>query len=175
MSIKSDNIIAALDATAKRFNHSLTIVETGTIRNVGEEYKEGDGHSTEAICRWIRDQYDWHDFASIDTDTSVAEWYLGSLGLSDYVALLQGYGTDILPCIPVIEFAYLDSENDAKNTMDEFVIIWPAVPVGGCVMVDDCSDESEELHKGDILMQYLRDNDIPFEHLSTNQIVIIKC
>ena len=175
MSIKSDNIISALDATAKRFNHSLTIVETGTIRNVGDEYKEGDGHSTEAICRWIREQYEWHDFASIDTDTSVAEWYLDSLGLSDCVTLLSGYSTDILPNIPVIEFAYLDSANDAKNTMDEFVITWPAVPIGGCVMVDDCSDESEELHKGDILMQYLRDNNIPFEHLSTNQIVIIKC
>ena len=49
MSIKSDNIIAALDATAKRFNHSLTIVETGTIRNVGDEYEYNED--------WVAENY----------------------------------------------------------------------------------------------------------------------
>lgn len=175
MSRKSDNIITALDSTLNRLNRSLTIIETGTIRNIEEEYKEGDGHSTEAICRWLEQGYDFHEFASIDTDTATADFYLNKLGLLKYVDLLQGLSTDLLPTFKTIDFAYLDSENDAKNTMDEFVIVWPAVPKGGCVMVDDCNEESEELHKGDILLPYLRDNNIPFEHLPTNQIVIVKC
>lgn len=173
MSRKSDNIINVLNRLAAG-GKSLTIVETGTIRRIEDEYKEGDGHSTEAICRWIADGFTYHEYVSIDIDTSTAEFYLNRLGLLKYVELISAYSTEILPDIKSIDFAYLDSANDAKNTMDEFVIVWPEIVRGGCVMVDDCNEESEELHKGDILMPYLRDRGIKYDQLDTNQIVIYK-
>ena len=113
-------------------------------------------------------------FDSIDLDCSAARMYLSNLKLSEYVLFFEKHSTYILSNEKQIDFCYLDSSNDAENTLQEFLIAYPKLTEGGCLMVDDCNEQSVELCKGDKLLPYLRENNIIFEHLETNQIVIRK-
>lgn len=173
MNPKAENIINQLNATLARLQRPLLIVETGTIRNREPQYEQGDGHSTRHIIDFVI-QNPGTEFYSIDIDTDRARSYLTELHLIQHVNLCQDNSINRLKTFGRIDFAYLDSENNARMTMDEFLLVWPKVPAGGCVMVDDCNEQSVELFKGDILMPHLRNNGINFEHLPTNQIIIIK-
>ena len=170
MTSKSQNIINELDRIAALFNR-LTIVETGTIRRTEPEYEEGDGHSTRFIAEWSRGN---HSFTSIDIDCSIAKKYLFDNNLRQYVTLKEGLSTDILPTFKMIDFAYLDSANDPDNCLNEFMIVWPMITPGGSVMCDDCNEGSAELLKGDKLIPYLRSENIEFEQMGTNQLLIKK-
>ena len=172
MSLKSDNIIEQLTLAAERLKRELRIVETGTIRKVGDEYEHGDGHSTTAIARWVK--RNGGEFASIDLKTETSAKYLKKKRLFKYVNLVQGYSTKVLRKLGRIDFAYLDSENDAELTFKEFKMAWRKVVKCGCIMIDDCNVKSAELHKGDMVVPYLEHNDIKFTQYSTNQIAIIR-
>lgn len=169
MTSKAQNIINALEALGIE---QPVIVETGTIRDTSEAFEQGDGHSTRFIAEWVR--HNGGLFYSIDTDIKVAAKYLFECDLRSSVQLKEGYSTDVLPTIEKIDFAYLDSANDADNCLAEFLIVWDKVTSGGCVMVDDCNEASVELLKGDKLMPYLREHNIEYATLDTNQIVIPK-
>lgn len=151
MNPKAETIIRVLNESRPRY-----IVETGTIRNI--EYEVGDGHSTRYIAEWVRDN--GGVFTSIDLDIEVSLIYLDENGLMPFVNLWQGNSLDLLPKIKKIDFAYLDSDNDADLILNEFLIVWAKCKV---VMVDDCSMESEELMKGKKLIPYLIENNIKFE------------
>lgn len=171
MNIKAEQIKSRLAETSQRLGKPLRIVETGTIRNTAPEYETGDGHSTIVFANYVKDN--GGTFYTIDIETSVSEKYLSMVGLSGYVNIISGYSTTALNDFDLIDFAYLDSANDAKNTLDEFLIAWPKITNGGCVMVDDCNEKSVELHKGDLLMPYLRENGITYVE-ANNQIWIVK-
>lgn len=159
MNPKAETIIRVLNESRPRY-----IVETGTIRNI--EYEIGDGHSTRYIAEWVRDN--GGVFTSIDLDIEVSLIYLDENGLMPFVNLWQGNSLDLLPKIKKIDFAYLDSDNDADLILNEFLIVWPKCKV---VMVDDCSMESEELMKGKKLIPYLIENNIKFETVGYQLII----
>lgn len=173
MNTKAELLITSLGEVSERFGRPLTIVETGTIRNAGEQYAAGDGHSTRHIAEWIRDNSPDSMFSSIDLNTTVARQYLRDMKLSGYVSLISGDSLLHLKRFDTIDFCYLDSENDAELTFNEFMIVWDKVPGGGCIIVDDCNLRSTELLKGDKLIPYLAENNIPFEQVG-NQIRITK-
>lgn len=178
MNPKATNLINELQAVYERLDRPLVIVETGTIRRTEPEYEAGDGHSTRYIAEWVKKTgsiFTGSAFHSIDNDISIANKYLLDLmGLRIYVFLKEGNSLDWLPKFKHIDFCYIDSANDAENTLQEFLIAWPKITPGGCLMVDDCNEASEELFKGDKLIPHLREKNINFEQLETNQIIIRK-
>jgi predicted O-methyltransferase YrrM len=174
---KAQNILEQLTAVHERFGRPLFIVETGTIRNAAQQYEVGDGHSTSAIAGWILDNSLSSEFFSIDIETKVAAEYLERHGLRDYVVFMREHSLTALNRLckngMMFDFIYLDSANDAQNTLDEFKLAWPMLNKGGCMMCDDCNESSAELHKGDMLMPYLRQIGIAYTE-KDNQLIILK-
>lgn len=126
----------------------LTIIETGTIRNMAPEYHAGDGWSTVYISEFVRAH--GGDFTSVDLDISTAKKMLGSLDLAGYCKLVQ-YDSlmwlrDKAP--QGIHFALLDSANDANHTFREFELVRPKMVAGGIIVIDDVIPGSREVVKG---------------------------
>ena len=174
MNAKANNIISELNKVCQRIKKPLTIVETGTIRNSTEAYEPTDGHSTKYISEWIRDNEPLTDFYSIDLDTSACLKYMVELGLIQHVELIQSDSRAALVQLINIDFAYLDSGNDAELIMQEFLIVWPKLTRGGCIVIDDCNTDRADLLKGDLLIPYVIENDLRFNIFNTNQMVIYK-
>lgn len=144
-----------LDVLKERFD-KLTIVETGTIRNVSEPYREGDGWSTLHIARWLVNN-PGHSFTTIDLDTSVAENFLRTKRLNQYVNFVQADSLTALPKLPdTLHFVLLDSANDAKLTLAEFIIVEQRIPRGGIVVIDDVIMDSKEVLKGHLVIPYVK-------------------
>lgn len=134
---------------------NLTIIETGTIRNVDPEYILGDGHSTHLVAQWV--SKNGGNFYSIDLDISIAHTYLKKLGLRKHVNLRAGDSTEILQTFNTpVHLVYLDSGNDADLILSEFKAIENLVVNEGVVIVDDCEPGSDELLKGNAVIPYAK-------------------
>lgn len=121
---------------AKRF--PLTIVETGTIRKLGDEYRIGDGYSTMYIAEWIRSSGVAHRFYSIDLSVAISRQVLEEKGLLSYVALCEGDSAVTLASFDFpIDFAYLDSCADPEQNLKEFHEVHSRLRLPGIVMIDD--------------------------------------
>ena len=75
---------------------SLDILETGTIRNTGEEYRTGDGWSTLAFAEDVLSN--GGSLTSIDLDTTHAEKVLGDREL--LAALMLDVAALTVSCWP---------------------------------------------------------------------------
>lgn len=133
----------------------LVIVETGTIRNAAPQYATGDGHSTLGIAEAIaKHRNGKHRFYSIDLDVSVADSVLEEHGLRKYVVLIKGNSLEELRRFDRIDFAYLDSANDAAHILAEFKIVEGKANGGMTVVVDDVYMNSSDVVKGHLVVPY---------------------
>lgn len=158
MSSKMLQLRHYLDALQK-VHGNLNIVETGSIRNTGSAYAIGDGHSTEHIARWIKESKRPHSFTSIDLDTHVAESYIQSLGLSNYVKFIMGNSHDVIPTLNEnIHLALLDSANDADVILTEFQLVLPKMNKRGAIIaIDDVFPGSKTVVKGHKVIPYAQE------------------
>lgn len=131
----------------------LIIVETGTIRNAASQYVIGDGYSTEIIARYIKNSEHKHDFYSVDLDISVCQKYLQNRSLLSYVKLVQSDSINFLQNFGKVDFAYLDSGNDAQLILNEFKLVEGTAKI---VVIDDCVPGSHELLKGNLVIPYVK-------------------
>lgn len=133
---------------------NLVVVETGTIRNTKLEYADGDGWSTLHLAKWNLGKN--HQIYSIDLYTEVCERFLAENHLSDRIILKQGSSLDHLATFDQIDFAYLDSANDAQLILDEFQLVENRMSKGGVVVVDDVIMNSKDVVKGHLVVPYAR-------------------
>lgn len=118
---------------------SLDILETGTIRNTGEEYRTGDGWSTLAFAEDVLSN--GGSLTSIDLDTTHAEKVLGDRELLAGVNLLTGYSIDVMGRMlgkkHRYEVIFLDSDNDAQLILHELMLARLMSKKGTLLMLDD--------------------------------------
>lgn len=145
---------------------SLDIIETGTIRNTGENYRVNDGWSTLTLA----EDAVKHDGAvtSIDLDISSAEAVLTQAGrkVRNRVTLAEGHSidrlSDYLSAQFVYDVAFLDSDNDAALILHEYLIVRRMVRSPGLIMVDDVDMSSAEVMKGHQIVKWLDAEGTPY-------------
>lgn len=143
-----------LDELKNKFG-TINCLETGTIRNTANEYREGDGWSTWHIAKWIK--HNGGNFMSIDLYTGVADRFLRQKGLQDYVKLVQKDSLQAIAAVTVpLHFVLLDSANDADLILDEFRLVEPKVVKGGIVVIDDVIMDDIHVVKGHKVVPYAR-------------------
>lgn len=152
---------------ARRGTDALHIVETGTIRNVGEQYRINDGWSTLTFAQHVAEH--GGRLVAIDLDTSAAEQVLTGAGLlTSRVNLVQRDSRDELrgmaqhPDIITFDVAFLDSDNDPELIFDEFRLVGPMMTSPGLIMVDDVDMDSTGVVKGHKLVPHLDEAGIPY-------------
>jgi len=161
---RGNSIIKHLDII-RRGNpgRELLIAETGTIRRTDDRGRRGDGHSTEYIARWVKQDGN-AQFYSIDIDTEVCFEYMVEKGLSDHVELVEDDSLVALSAmfrmaansLLKFDFVYLDSANNPNLTLSEFKLCEEyGVPQ---VMIDDCKPPKR---KGSLAIEYAQEQGIP--------------
>lgn len=143
----------------------VTIVETGTIRGQGDEYRTGDGWSTIALAEHVRDH--GGTATSIDLDVSTAERVLAEHDLGRHVELIQGHSIQVLTRLAAegrrFDVVLLDSDNDAQLILDEWLIASTMLERPGLLIVDDVDLESTLVVKGHKLVPWLDHEDVSYE------------
>lgn len=121
----------------------LKILETGTIRNTGEEYRVGDGWSTVAFAEDAKKNDG--SLISIDLDVSHSEKVLREQGLLDHVTLVTGYSIEVMARMlgdrPKFDVILLDSDNDAQLILHELMLARVMAVPGALLMLDDIAVE----------------------------------
>lgn len=152
----------------------LDILETGTIRNVGENYRINDGWSTLTFAQYV----DEHggSVTSIDLDISSADKVLREHGVRESATLIEGYSVEILAGMVANAYArasrvakgviapggegfadvvFLDSDNDGALILHEFMVARCIVRTPGLIMVDDVDLDSDGVVKGHKIVPWL--------------------
>lgn len=159
----------------------LSIVETGTIRNTGENYRVNDGWSTLTFAEDI--QGHGGSLVTIDLDVSAAREVLTSRGLDYVVSFHEGHSIDALSGmlanaygsakrtsggkltlggVGFVDVAFLDSDNDAALILHEYLLVRRMVRSPGLIMVDDVDMRSTDVVKGHGIVKWLEAEGTPY-------------
>lgn len=136
----------------------LRILETGTIRGTGDNYRANDGWSTLTFAQEVQEH--GGSVTSIDLDTNAAKTVLGREGFIDLVTLVEGYSIDVLADLlrkrkTVLDVVYLDSDNDSSLILHEYFIVRHMMASPGLILVDDVDLDSTGVVKGHKLVPWL--------------------
>jgi hypothetical protein len=143
----------------------LVILETGSIRADRDTYRSNDGWSTLTFAENVRDH--GGELYSIDLDTRAADKVLTRYGVRDHVELIEGYSIEVLAGMlragkPLLDVAYLDSDNDDVLILHEFLLVEQLLDSPGLVLIDDVDPESDEVVKGRAVVPWLTDRGVPW-------------
>lgn len=164
----------------------LDILETGCIRNGGEQYRINDGWSTWTFAKWVKDN--GGTSASIDLDVSVAHMVLmrdglmpdapgleptqeGKISAGD-IHLHQGYSVDVLAKMlnglgpSSFDMILLDSDNDPNLILHEFFVAKHLLRDGGVILIDDVGGTEGDATKGDAIVPWADTHSIPYRTLT---------
>jgi hypothetical protein len=157
-----------LAALADRIgNTALDIVETGTIRGGGDQYRTGDGWSTVAFAEHVRDH--GGTFTSIDLDVSISRAVLAGHAdhLDRHVTLVEGHSIRMLArevaAGSMVDVALLDSDNDAQLILHEYLVVSAMLRRPGVLLVDDVDPDSALVVKGHALVPWLDGEGVTYE------------
>lgn len=103
---------------------------------------------------------------SVDLDVSTAAKVLQNHELDPYVKLIRGYSievlTDMLLSGQEFDVILLDSDNDPRLILHEYMIAKRLLSDGGIIIVDDVDLESTTVLKGHALQPWLDDHDVAY-------------
>jgi predicted O-methyltransferase YrrM len=162
----SEVLLAELAAFSKRTKRkALNIIETGTIRGEGEEYRKNDGWSTVTFAEYTKKN--GGAVTSIDLNTKTSAKVLGDKSLARHVDLIEGHSIDVLARTlakdepGLFDVAFLDSDNDGALIFHEYLIVKQIMRSPGLIIVDDVDIESSEVVKGHELLPWAQAHGIP--------------
>lgn len=147
---------------------ALTMLETGTIRNEGEQYQKNDGWSTVTLAEDVRDN--GGSLLSIDLSVDASDRVLTRLGLREHVEMRQGYSVDVLADIlslppedrPSFDVVLLDSDNDGNLILHEFLVVQYLMAQGALLLIDDVDLHSTGVVKGHAIAPWLERHGIQY-------------
>lgn len=147
---------------------ALNILETGTIRNEGQQYQQNDGWSTVTLAEDVRDN--GGSLTSLDLSVSASNNVLTSLGLREFVTLVEGYSVDTLAGMldyerqfrPQFDVVLLDSDNDGNLILHEFMVVRRMMAPGSLLLIDDVDLQSTGVVKGHAIAPWLEHHDISY-------------
>lgn len=145
----------------------LFIVETGSIRNADDNARVGDGWSTLWFAQHQR-KHHGPPIDSIDLSTAIAQSVISERELSKYVDFHDGYSVGVLAQLVAegreIDVVFLDSDNDARLILDEYMVAKELVRPGGVILVDDVRlDAASKAVKGDFVLPYITERGFPHQ------------
>lgn len=177
----SEILTRELDALRSRIGRdALDILETGSIRGVGQEYQCNDGWSTLTLAESVAER--GGSLASIDLDTDAADTVLALAGVRQHVTLLRGHSIDVLAGVVAnaiaaakrkggqlitggpgfVDVAFLDSDNDGALIFHEYLVVQRIVRSPGLIIVDDVDMESTGVVKGHQIVPWLVKHGMPY-------------
>lgn len=163
--------LATLRERANAPELPLDILETGTIRNTGEQYRVNDGWSTLTFAEDVAAY--GGSLTAIDLDVSAAQQVINDHELWACVTFHQGHSIAVLAGMlaassamdgvgGVTDVALLDSDNDASLILHEYMIVRYMMRSPGVIMVDDVDMSSTGVTKGHQIVPYLDARGIPY-------------
>jgi predicted O-methyltransferase YrrM len=163
--IISDELPAFMQRSGKK---KLRVLEVGVLRNLDQEHLEGDGHSTLAFARLLK-QHPGSEYVGIDLDPSQARSAVDSEGLGGICTFCTGDSVRVMREMAVdgerFDIVYLDADNDGATTMREYLLAEDLVTSPGLIMGDDMNTDHTEVRKGRVLIPYLRESGAKFKLL----------
>lgn len=141
----------------------LSILETGSIRNTGEEYHQNDGWSTLTFAEYVRDN--GGSLISIDLDTAAADEVLTRHDVRRFVMLVEGDSVETIGRLKpstALDVVLLDSENDAELIMREFIAVKERTVRPALFLVDDVEPGSTSVVKGHQILPWLTEAGVPY-------------
>ena len=159
----SEILKAELNAFRERTGKTrLDILETGTIRGAGDNYRQGDGWSTITFAEYVK--ANGGSVTSIDLETDTASTVLKANRLASHVKLVKASSVDVLEEMAAkkaktskgsLDVVFLDSANDADLTLREFRVASLLMRSPGLIMIDDVDMASHEVVKGHKVVPWL--------------------
>lgn len=167
MTTIADIIMEELPAFAERTGRkTLEVLEVGVLRERDVGHAEGDGHSTIAFAQLLKNM-PGSRYTGIDLKVANAMDAVVAARLGAVCDFIQGDSVEMMETLLLggctFDVIYLDCDNSAKSTMAEYELALQLLKRPGLLLGDDMNVESDEVHKGKILIPYLIGKDIPFE------------
>lgn len=159
MTTMTDLLTAELDQLrARRGYDELSILETGSIRNENESFRDSDGWSTLTFAEYTK-KYGG-TVTSIDLDTSAARRVLKKYGASERVTFIDGYSVEVLANLVAAHRSFdvimLDSDNDAQLILHEYLVAKQLATRGTLIVFDDIDTrEGTDVVKGHQVVPWL--------------------
>lgn len=145
---------------------TLRVLEVGVLRNLDQDHQAGDGHSTLAFARLLK-EHPGSSYVGIDLNPHEARRAVDSEGLG---AFCQFYAGDSVGTMTELKFdgekfdvIYLDADNDGAATMREYLLALDLVERPGLIMGDDMNTDHREVRKGRVLIPFLREDGADFK------------
>jgi predicted O-methyltransferase YrrM len=161
-----DIIVEELCAFMKRSGkETLRVLEVGVLRNLDQDHLEGDGHSTLAFVRLLRN-HPGSEYTGIDLDPREARKAVDSEGLGGFCRFYAGDSLltmkELLSDGEEFDVVYLDCDNSGSATMREYLLAEDLLARPGLIMGDDMNTNHREVRKGRVLIPYLREEGAEF-------------
>lgn len=144
---------------------TLRVLEVGVLRNLDQEHLKGDGHSTLAFARLLKD-HPGSSYVGIDLEPREARKAVDSEGLGDFCEFYEGDSVGVMTELKFdgekFDVIYLDADNDGAATFREYLLALDLVNRPGLIMGDDMNTDHREVRKGRVLIPFLREDGADF-------------
>lgn len=167
MTTIGDIIHEELPAFMKRTGkETLRVLEVGVLRNLDQDHLEGDGHSTLAFTRLLRD-HPGSTYVGIDLKPQEAQKAVDSEGLGGFCKFHAGDSVATMEKLKnkgeKFDVIYLDADNDGAATFREYLLALDLIKHPGLIMGDDMNTDHREVRKGRVLIPFLREDGAKFK------------
>jgi predicted O-methyltransferase YrrM len=144
---------------------TLRVLEVGVLRNLDQEHQAGDGHSTLAFARLLK-EHPGSSYVGIDLDPYEARKAVDSEGFGEICDFYAGDSVATMTELKMdgekFDVVYLDADNDGASTMREYLLALDLVNRPGLIMGDDMNTDHREVRKGRVLIPFLREDGADF-------------
>lgn len=137
---------------------TLRVLEVGVLRNLDQDHERGDGHSTLAFARLLK-EHPGSAYVGIDLEPREARKAVDMEGTGD---ICQFYAGDSVATMEELKLdgekfdvVYLDADNDGAATMREYLLALDLVEHPGLIMGDDMNLSHSQVRKGRVLIPFL--------------------
>lgn len=145
---------------------TLRVLEVGVLRNLDLEHQAGDGHSTLAFARLLK-EHPGSEYVGIDLDPNEARSAVDSEGLGEICRFYAGDSVETMSSLAIagekFDVVYLDADNDGAATMREYLLALDLITHPGLIMGDDMNTDHRDVRKGRVLIPFLRESGADFK------------
>ncbi|MCP9209511.1 class I SAM-dependent methyltransferase [Streptomyces sp. NEAU-Y11] len=157
-----EELPAFMESTKKE---SLRVLEVGVLRNLDEEHRDGDGHSTLAFARLLKAHHG-SELVGVDLNPGEAREAVDREGLGNLCTFHAGDSLKVMARMvaekETFDVIYLDCDNSGSATMREYLLALDLLRKPGLIMGDDMNTDHQEIRKGRVLIPYLCEEGVMF-------------
>lgn len=150
---------------------TLRVLEVGVLRNLDQDHERGDGHSTLAFARLLK-EYPGSAYVGIDLEPREARKAVDAEGLGGICQFYAGDSVEVMEELKLdgeeFDVIYLDADNDGAATMREYLLALDLVSHPGLIMGDDMNTNHSQVRKGRVLIPFLTEAGSSYRILKRN-------